>query len=58
MDDAAAAAMAVEAAAAELEMPGTDDATDDAADDTADDMDYADLSEEADAETIDAIFNS
>ncbi|MBT4168217.1 MAG: hypothetical protein HOE05_08790, partial [Rhodospirillaceae bacterium] len=44
--------------AAELEMPGTDDATDDAADDTADDMDYADLSEEADAETIDAIFNS
>ncbi len=53
MDDTTAA-MDVEAAAVELEMPATEDAGDDA----GDDMDYSGLSEEADANTIDAIFNS
>lgn len=49
-DEAAAAALDVEAAAAELEMAATGDA--------ADEADYAGLSKEADADTIDAIFNS
>ena len=53
-DDAAAAVMDVEAAAAELEMPGANDV----AHSEADDIDYASLSEEADADTIGAIFNS
>ncbi len=53
-DDVTVAAMDVEAAAAELEMPGVNDK----AHSEADDIDYASLSEEADADTIGATFNS
>ncbi len=53
-DDVTVAAMDVEAAAAELEMPGANDE----AHSEADDIDYASLSEGADADSIDAVFNS
>ena len=53
-DDAAATAMDIEATAAELEMPGANDE----AHSEADDIDYASLSEGADADSIDAVFNS
>ncbi len=55
-DDAAAAIRDVDAAAAELDAPAPETA--EAVEEAADEVDYSNLSEEADADTIDAIFNS